>query len=77
MRSVVGRKRSAAFGSRSTPSCRCETARTEAVMPGRSLPSGFSTRRTASYVTTFCVTVGCERIWKIVRETSRPGTRRP
>src|SRR5206468_5630812 len=53
-----GRKRSAAFGTRST-SGRCSvTMRTFAVMPGNSLRSVFCADTTTSYVTTFCTTCG-------------------
>jgi hypothetical protein len=53
-----GLKRSAALGRRATPFASRVFTVTVAVMPGRSLRSGFSTSITAMYVTTPCTVFG-------------------
>ena len=58
---MVGRKRVAAFGMRSTLFLRAISMATLAVMPGFSFRSGLGTEITVEYVTTFCTVVGWSR----------------
>ena len=59
--SRVGRKRNAAFGTRSTFDRRAISMFTLAVMPGFSFKSGLGTSMTVEYVTTFWTVVGLRR----------------
>lgn len=68
-----GRKRSAAFGIRSTPSRLPVTIVAFAVIPGRRRPSVLSTASEAAYVTTFVVVVGDRSIFSTTASNRRPG----